>query len=188
MPPSLKPAIIRSAKKLRSEGLSYLQIAERLGIGKATVCKYLQDQPIKPAKGERSEVIEPAEELPEPSAPSADLPPLTMAELRGWVSSHMRGLQAEVLRCERSKDAAGATAARRLLTAAAPLAARITPEDKTADGEIVEVRRADLDADGQRAVSKLIESVERAKAEIAKWPRCSVCGQPVEPAKETEHG
>lgn len=113
-------------------------------------------------------------------------PDLTMADVRGWVSSQMRDLQAEAKRCEMGQDPDGAATARRMLTAIAPLAARVALKDPADDGEFVRVKSSDMDAAALKGREKLQDMLTKALAERAGWPRCAECGQPVRPAEGGE--
>lgn len=108
--------------------------------------------------------------------------PLTMGELRAWASTHVRGLQAAVERCERAGDEAGAASARRLLNQAAPIVARITPADREEDGEFVRVRTADIGAAAERARMALRTQLENELKAREGWSVCQACGGRVRPA------
>lgn len=186
------PADRRKVVKLAESGMSEREICERTGLSKGTVGGAIREAKARRSAKDGAQNA-PAEEPTQPSPPVPaqtvdDLPPLTMMELRDWVSKHIRGLQLSAERCEAAGDQAGAAAARRLLTAAAPLAARITPEDKDPNGEYTEVRTADLEAASLNGQQKLAEILERMQAERSTWPTCARCGQPVRPAKEACDG
>ena len=185
----------RIAKGAR-EGLSAREIARQLG-GRShtTVATYMASLgSMKRPVGDADGAVTAPESAPGPMEPTDTAnaqerqlePPgdLTMAEVRGWVSSQMRDLQAEAKRCEVQQNPAGAATARRMLTAIAPLAARVALKDPDEDGEFVRVRVADMDEAGKRGADRLRKMLDDRLAERAKWPRCSECGQPIEPSKE----
>ena len=107
------------------------------------------------------------------------LPPLSRKQLEQIASHHIAALQAEIARCDAEHNPAGAMTARRMLTQVLPVAARLTPEDKEADGEFTRVRTAEIAEAATRARTKMSELLERVVSERAGWTRCEHCGQPI---------
>jgi hypothetical protein len=168
-------------KRARAAGQSSREIAEAEHLSKSSVAAYLATLR-KSGKPARPQPLPAASaDTAAPTPPTEDLPPLTTLELRAWVSAHLRSLQAEVTRCEAAHDGAGAMSARRLVKDVLPIAARLTPPDKTEGGEYVQVRAADIREASERCKSKLRDLLDRVTTDRESWAKCGLCGQPIKP-------
>ena len=90
---------------------------------------------------------------PVPPAPAGA--PITRAELRAWASTHLRGLQRAVDEADAAHEPAQAAAARRMLTQAAPVLARLTPDDPDEAGDTVRVSLSELKSEQDRLRNKM---------------------------------
>lgn len=153
----LTPAKIALARKLRADGLSRAEVAEKLGVSAGSVSAAWRVAP--------SAAPPPTAPPPRmPAEPAEPAEPLTKAALRELLSTQIRDLRDEIARADASDEPAAATSTRRILATLVPVVARLVPDDPADSPDIVRVDIAELRADQDSLRAKLHDLVDRVLA------------------------
>lgn len=190
----LTPQLKSRIKALRNQGVAVDAIAEKLKgqIGRSRIYEYVREieKGIPMPTGGKAGA---GDGVPVPPTPLEPLPPLspeatrpaTLDEQRGILSALARQLTEDARRFRGLDDSRSMTAASRA-TALLGALRRLTPADRDDDGEVVRVRRADIDASCERAKSAMRTQLENELAARQGWVPCPHCGRPWHPAEPGE--
>lgn len=191
------PAVIRRVWKLRDQGIGLEEIArtitgEGTKISKGSVHAIIsagRPDSTPPVK-RRPAVAKPAAVTARPprSAPAPRSEPSRETEQpRAVTDPFVRDLLEDLrdardlaAKCKAEGDAPGQA---RALALAGKIAAMLQKANARAadEGDVVRVKRAEIQATADRAFSALAAMVENIVATRATWPRCESCGEAITP-------
>ena len=149
-------------RKLRADGLTRDEIADRVQLSAGTVSAVLREQAPVPVAQSAAPPTPPDEALPdEPPEP------LTRAGLRAVLQTHLAALQTMAQSARADNNASGEAMARRMITALVPAIARVTPDDPADDPDNLVIARADIDREALAVRALLRDRLAKALARRA---------------------
>lgn len=167
--PKLNATLIDRIRTRRAQGVQMQELAREFGLGLATISKALK---VVPAPTPAPAPSEQCSSLP---GDGVDAVP-TREELLGYLSAQAKALRDDVAK---ATDAPTRAAANRNLIAVQALITKLVPAPAQPDGFFVTA--AEFDEARSKCTSRLDALVAEQEAEIATWPKCRTCGQPIEP-------
>ena len=181
-------------RKLAAQGLSEREIALKVGRSRDTVSRCLTGPKPRngvaraPGHGQTAEMPTRALEARRDGTEGQDTPVAAdIEEQRGMLSSMLRVAMDAAKRATAEGNDTLALSYGRQGAALAAALRRLNPREQDEETEFVKVRITDMDAAALRGRERLQEQLSKLLEKRAAWPRCSECGQPVEPKSKEEN-